>query len=67
MLRCSSVYRRSETGVPLGRVLIIDQCSLSPADNGQQRTRYSAIWRIAEEHAYVERVQGIQANRFTRE
>src|SRR5215469_4184416 len=27
----------------LGRVLIIDQCSLSPGDNGQQRTCYSAI------------------------
>lgn len=51
----------------LGRVLIIDQCSLSPADNGQQGTCYGAIWRTTEENAYVERVQGIQANRFTRE
>ena len=51
----------------LGGVLINDQCPLSPADNGQQRTCYSVIWRTTEENAYVERVQGIQANRFARE
>ena len=51
----------------LGRVLIVDQSSLSPADNGQQRPCYRAIWRTTEGNAYDKRVQGIQANRFTRE
>src|SRR5215470_6796543 len=64
---CRSESAITRAGCVLGGVLINDQCPLSPADNEQQRTCYSAIWRTTEEDAYVERVQDIQANRFTRE
>src|SRR5215469_13751232 len=64
---CRSESAITRAGCALGGVLINDQGPLSPADNGQQRTCYSAIWRTTEEDAYVERVEDIQADRFTRE